>query len=73
MDQKPRRGSFARCSRGFLGLITCDEPQEVTYPDGNNGVAWVGIHLTGSNGLAGRPWSSRMPVVVGHVEEIEKR
>jgi len=43
---KPGRGVIAICSRGYIGLITEDEPKEVHYPDGNTGVAWVGIQLT---------------------------
>ncbi len=62
-----RRGAIAYCSRGMLGLITCDCPQPVDYGNGQNGVAWVGIHLTGQ---IGAPWSSREPEVVGHISQL---
>lgn len=71
------------CSLGRLGLITCDEPQEITYHDGNKGVAWTGIQLTegevnGRGGDEGKvfhqkigdPWSSRTPVVVGYIDQL---
>lgn len=64
----PRRGAIAYCSAGKLGLITCDEPLEVTYHDGNKGVAWIGIQLT--KGIIGDPWSSRTPKVVGYIEDL---
>lgn len=63
---EPKRGDIAKCSRGMFGLITCDEPQPVNYGDGNKGVAWTGIHLTGD---IGAPWSSRTPKVVSHISE----
>jgi len=62
---KPERGSLAICSLGCLGLITADEPQEITYPDGNKGVAYVGIHLSDKVAPVGSPWSSRNPRVIG--------
>lgn len=78
----PRRGAIAYCSLGRLGLILCDEPQEITYHDGNKGVAWVGIQLTEGdvNGVGGDvgkvfhqkigdPWSTRHPNVVGYIED----
>lgn len=58
---KPQRGDIAICSLGHVGIIECDEPQEVTYSDGNKGRTWVGTHL---EPLAGKPWSSRNPVVI---------
>ena len=74
----PRKGSIAFCTRGYLGLITEDAPKEITYPDGNKGLAWVGIQLTDKKSFSpdwkgpvgiGTPWSSRTPVVVGHVDD----
>jgi len=65
---KPKKGALAYCSLNCLGLITEDEPQEVTYPDGNKGIAYVGIHLTGQIAEIGSPWSSRTPRVVGYIE-----
>lgn len=57
-----------------MGLITEDQPQEVTYPDGSKAVAYVGIHLKNGEGLyqpIGRPWSSRNPTVVGDVNDFQ--
>jgi len=63
---EPSKGAFAFCSAGCLGLITRDGLQEVTYPDGNKGQAYIGIHLTDKMAPIGSPWSSRNPRVVGH-------
>lgn len=60
---KPARGKVAKCSMGRLGLICSDEPQEITYPDGETGKAWTGVHL--EPGWEGKPWSSRKPLVLG--------
>ncbi|MFA5723970.1 MAG: hypothetical protein WC979_06950 [Candidatus Pacearchaeota archaeon] len=80
----PRKGSIAYCSLGRLGLITSDGPQEITYNDGNKGKAWLGIQLTegtvkGVGGDAGKEfiqiigsgWSSRNPLVVGHIDQFK--
>ena len=67
---KPRKGSFALCGLKCLGLITEDQPIEITYDDGNKGVAYVGIHLTNKVTDIGKPWSSRNPIVVGHIDSI---
>lgn len=79
----PRRGALAYCSIGRLGLILCDEPQEIAYQDGNKGIAWIGIQLTDGDiqgvGIdksqivhqkVGDPWSSRTPRVVGYIEDL---
>lgn len=63
--RKPGRGVIALCSRGYPGIITEDEPRKVTYPDGNEGVAWVGVNLS-----TGKPWSSRTPRVVGTLADL---
>jgi hypothetical protein len=57
------RGVIAVCSLGHVGLITKDTKQEITYPDGNTGHAYVGLHLDGT------PWSSRAPTTCGNVRE----
>jgi len=62
------KGSLAICGAGTLGLITSDSQKEVTYPGGNKGTAWTGIHLTDKIAPIGSPWSSRSPVVVGRIE-----
>jgi hypothetical protein len=62
------RGAIAVCSHGYIGLVTCDEPQPVNYGDGNKGVAWTGIHL--SAGKIGDPWCSREPTVIGEIERL---
>lgn len=80
---EPRRGAIALCSLGRLGLITCDEPQEIHYQDGNVGMAWTGIQLTEGDitgvgkdktavvhQVVGDAWSSRTPVVVGYMDEL---
>ena len=77
---EPRRGAFALCSKGLLGLILSDGPEEIIYPDGTKGRAWTGIHLTGADKLAegsnaqfliGSPkWSSRRPIVIGYAGEV---
>ena len=72
---EPHKGCTARCSLGLLGRITSDAPQEVTYADGNKGLAWVGVQLEHKTFVSpftgetitvepGGPWSSRTPVVV---------
>ena len=55
-----KKSGFALCSLGHLGIVECDEPQKVTYPDGNTGVAWVGRHILPVE-LFGKPWSTRCP------------
>lgn len=83
-ELKPKRGAIALCSLGRLGLITCDEPQEVTYNDGNIGISWVGIQLTdgevqgvgGDKGktikqVIGQTWMSRNPKVIGYIQDIK--
>jgi hypothetical protein len=82
-ELEPRRGAIALCTRGALGLITCDEAQEVTYNDGNKGVSWTGIQLTNTTiqGMGkdegktfdvkiGSPWSSRTPKVIAYIENF---
>lgn len=62
---------IARCSLGSLGLITEDEPKEIVYPDGNKGFAYVGIHLTDKVAPIGSPWSSRTPLALCRILELE--
>jgi hypothetical protein len=69
---KPRKGSLAICGLGCLGLVTEDKPKEVKYPDGNKGMAYVGIHLTDKLAPVGSPWSSRNPRVLCHVDDLQK-
>lgn len=74
----PRKGAIAYCSIGLLGVINSEEPKEITYEDGNTGVAWTGQQLTNAfsenhpNGphrkTVGGPWSSRTPEVIGYVD-----
>ena len=70
-NKKPRKGSLAICGLGALGVITEDEPREVTYRDGNKGMTFVGIQLTDKLAPIGSPWSSRNPKVVGHVDDFK--
>jgi hypothetical protein len=67
---EPERGAIAVCSAGSLGLITVDEPQQVTYSDGTSADAWVGIHLTDELRTIGDGWSSRDPKVIGHIDNL---
>jgi hypothetical protein len=66
-DFQARCGTIAICSRGCIGLITNDVPQEIVYSDGTKDMAWIGIHLTDKVGVIGAPWSSRMPKVIGYI------
>ena len=68
---KPKRGAIATCSAGSLGLITADEPKEITYSDGSSAEAWVGIHLTDKIRSIGDGWSSRDPEVLGYIENLQ--
>jgi hypothetical protein len=68
---KPEKGSIAICGIGTLGLITEDSPLEIEYPDGNKGVAYVGIHLTDKVCPIGSRWSSKNPLVICHTKDIE--
>lgn len=76
--------ALAYCSGGLLGLITSDEPKEITYNDGNKGTAWTGLQVTGGwiagvGGDAGKrffrapgmAWSSRTPRVIALLEVVE--
>jgi hypothetical protein len=80
----PRKHAIAYCSIGFLGLILSETLHEVTYNDGNKGMAWTGIQLQhdtrtavfGKEGKktvtvhAGDSWSSRTPRVIGYLEDF---
>lgn len=66
--RRPKVGDIALCGAGYVGVITHEEPQEVTYPDGNKATAWIGVHLGPSK--VGRPWSSRNPAILGRPEDI---
>jgi len=58
-EEENLQGWVAMCSRGYPGLILGNTRQSVTYPDGNTGTAWTGIHLDPD--IFGQPWSSRNP------------
>jgi hypothetical protein len=64
------KGMVAICGAGTYGLITEEEPKEITYPDGNKAVVYVGIHLTDKKEPVGSPWCSRNPKVVGNLQLI---
>lgn len=64
----PRAGDIALCGWGFVGVLTSDHRQPVTYPDGNKASAWVGVHLAA--GKEGRAWSSRNPVILGNSQDM---
>ena len=51
--------AIAKCSLGVLGIITSSKMEEVTYSDGNKGVAWTGFvveptQIEGIKGDAGK-------------------
>lgn len=77
--RKPEVGDLALCGAGWLGMITSDQLQPVTYPDGNKAMAWTGIHLIPKApeggmaplvSLARGQWSSRNPVIIGNIREL---
>jgi len=72
MKSEIRKGTLAVCGMGYLGLITEDKPREITYPDCNKFVTWVGIHLTDKVFPIGSAWSSRKPIVVGHTDDYKE-
>jgi len=71
-----RRGALAYDSQGrALGLITCDKPHPVKYPDGSTKVAWTGIHLTREGPETspiqiGDVWLAEHPSGIGDIEEL---
>ena len=62
--------AIAICGAGALGLILHEKKQKVTYPNGSTGEAYVGIHLTNEIAPIGSPWSSRKPLIIGHMTAI---
>ncbi len=68
---EPKRGAIAVCGIGTLGLITSRYKEFVTYPDGNTGKAWTGIHLTDKVCPQFSPWSSTRPIVLGYLQMDE--
>ena len=82
-QENPQAGDIAICSVGCLGLITVNEPVDITYNDGNKGKAYIGIQLAvhtfkgkGKDAdkeisvVPGGPWSSRKPKVIGSILEF---
>ncbi len=59
----PKRGDIAVCSLGHVGIITEASAKSVTYPDGTNGTAFIGLKVWPLEEF-GRPWSSRNPKVL---------
>ncbi len=47
----------------MLGLVESGEKREVTYPDGEKSLAWVGVRFADLR----TPWSSRNPCIVGSI------
>jgi hypothetical protein len=66
----PKKNDIAICGAGRIGIITCDEPQPIYYADTPSpiGEGWIGIHIAPLN-WAGKPWSSRNPTVIAHLDE----
>jgi len=69
-DTVPGKGTIARCSKGYLGLILSEHPIAITYLDGSSVIAWTGVHLSGSK--LGDTWSSCNPTVVGKLVDEHK-
>lgn len=76
----PKRGAIAYDYFGHLGLILTDEPEDITYANGDSGKAWTGIFLEDASSetrlahgadrsLFGK-WSSKCPVVVGFASSV---
>lgn len=69
---KAKPGAIAVCGIGTVGVITSEGPVPVKYLDGNEGIAWTGIHLGyGEDGLTrkvsvkpGDLWSSQRPRII---------
>ena len=65
-----KQGDIATCSRGHIGLITCERPAVVTYDDGTS-EAWTGIHLGGVDSpVMGSPWCSRNPKILYNIHAL---
>jgi hypothetical protein len=84
IKMEPRKGAIAYCRLKRLGLITSDTMVPVVYGDGTEGISWVGIQLTdgqvkgigGNKGKVfdqkvGDEWMSKVPHVVGYIEDFE--
>ena len=68
---EPKRGDIAICGIGTLGLITENGLKPLIYSNGNRGMAYLGVHLTDRVAPVGSQWSSRTPIIVGHVDNID--
>lgn len=53
----PHIGDYVVCPQGYRGVLINDKPQHVTYPDGNEGEAYVGV-----SPVDGHSWTSRHPI-----------
>lgn len=70
MSKQIKKGDIALCGIGTIGLITDDEPKEITFNDGNTVKTYVGIHLTNKVCKIGDRWTSRNPVVIGNIYDL---
>ena len=69
---QPKRGDIAISSCGWVGVIDCDQPKEIEYPDGQKVTAWTGRTVAPAE-VAGKRWSSRDPIVLAQrMEEISR-
>ncbi len=66
----PRRGDFALCGKGSLGIVLAPNKRHVYYPGGGDSLAWVGFHLTNAICALGNQWSSRNPIIIGNIAEF---
>lgn len=82
---KIKKGDIAICGVGKVGMITDSEKQDVILRNGKLITTYVGVQLT--NGMVdgvledvgqvfefeiGDSWSSKHPIVIGHIEDIVK-
>jgi hypothetical protein len=67
IEREIKAGDVCRCSIGKLGMVTRNGRQHITYPDGNEGEAYVGICLTD-----GEPWCSRSPERICTIYELKE-
>ena len=63
MEDNINKGAIAYCNHNILGLITKDAPT-------SQGV-WKGIKL--EEGSEGKPWQSKHPRVVGHINNFKNK
>lgn len=79
-----KKYALALCSKNVWGVVTCDEPKEITFGDGSisvchTGIACRGTIIAGWGNMEGTTvikkegdlWASRNPHVVAHLGDME--